>query len=236
MKKVLAVAVILLSSVGHSHAEVVASIDATASIDGMKPASKIYLTDTATKSYDKLEAMFKAAGFQVVERRDDADYYVSISKLQMLVEKDGKKIYIDHYNLDEFKSYSVAPAIDASDLRVDGGEAKAGKVRGALDMDGGVVAQGSRLAGSGAGGMAIGMLGGLLGGLLDRAASKSDDPPKDLVFVRGAIQDKNAAKGAKFLIGVGTTAPVSPTVLFDAAIQQYVRTLIDGYAKSERPG
>ena len=179
--------------------------------------------------------MFKAAGFQVVERRDDADYYVSIFKLHMLVEKDGKNVYIDNYNLDEFKDYAVVPGVSSGELMVEGAEAQAGKVRGAFDVDGGVVAQGSRLTGSGAGGMAIGMLGGLLGGLIDKAATKADDPPKNLVFVRGAVHDKNAAKGTKFLIGVGATNPVSPAVLFDAAIQRYVRTLMDGYPKAERP-
>lgn len=231
LKNFLMVCTVVLSGLGASSAEVVTSIDTTASIEGLKPGSKIYLTDTATKSYDKLEAMFKAAGFQVVERRDDADYYVSIFKLQMLVEKDGKNVYIDNYNLDEFKDYSVVPGLSSGELKVEGAEAQAGKVRGAFDVDGGVVAQGSRLAGSGAGGMAIGMLGGLLGGLIDRAATKSDDPPKNLVFVRGAVHDKSAAKGTKFLIGVGATDPVSPSVLFDAAIQRYVGTIVNGYSK-----
>lgn len=235
MKKALAVIGLVLGSLGCSHAEIVATVRTTAPIEGLKPASKVYLTDTGTKSYDRLAEAFKKAGHEVVERRDDADYFVSIFKLQMLVDQDGSSNYIDLYNLDKFKSFAVPAAVSADDLKVGSADISeaGGRTRGPLDMDAGVISQGARLTGSGTGGFVVGVIGSLGGGLIDRLVSRSDDPPKGIVIARGAITKKGDSSGARFVVGVGSTEAVSPTALFDAALQQYVRTLVDGYAKVE---
>lgn len=235
MKNLLISLVVALGLSGISQAEVVSGVEVTASINTIEPGAKIYLTDTGTKSYEKLEGMLKAAGYQVVERRDDADYYVSIFKIQMLVETEGKNIYIDHYNIEDFKDFQVKASVDSSEVKVGSAELpQGGKVRGVFDMDAGVIAQGSRLTGSGAGGFAIGMIGGLVGGLIDRSASKGDEPPKDMVFVRGAVTKKGETKGAKLVIGVGSTAQTTPAPMFDEALKVYLKTVTKGFTKAEK--
>lgn len=236
MKRTMLV-ITMLFLAAFARAEVIKVIETSSTIEAFTPGARVYVSDTATKSHDNLTMLLKESGFQIAEREDDADYIFSIYKLQMLMDTAGKKTYIDLYNIDAYSQTVIEPATQEFDLKKEGGDGKTGRVRGMLDTDAGVIAQGTRLTGSTGGGFVVGIIGAAIGGLVDSmvvARANPDDPPLGVVIARGSITKTGAENQtpAKVAIAVKSTGPEKPAALFDEALRSYVNVARTGFIEN----
>lgn len=233
MKKIAFMTVLsLLSIITPVHAEIFVSSKVSEAFTAAPKGTKIRFVDFQGGNYDSVRKSLEGAGF-VLESPEQ--WFLSVRRLVLVANEDDKKRIITMENQKDFQGL-VAPTTKAEIEQVNNtaSDSNKGTVRGVFDMDAGVISQGSRLTGSGAGGIIFGMLGGLIGGLVDSAAeSRSlEKLPSGVAVLNATIfnKDSKTKKAIDVIITVAADTDEKPSALFEAAIKQYVSLLTNGYA------
>ncbi|MDO9227353.1 MAG: hypothetical protein Q8M09_11880 [Pseudomonadota bacterium] len=199
----------------------------TTNIPPMSNAQKVFVVCRYCKPYEpSIKEKIKEAGYAVVEEEGNAVAKVVFSA-SIYVNKNGNAKRLDAEDITDEYAAQIPPVLDKRRHVMD-----SGAKRSMLDMDAGVIHQGSQLTGSGTGGIVIGLLGALVGGLIDqsvidtkRVAGVAD------VFVEVAIP------GSNYLLALNAAAdtPETPDAIVRAAFARAVELLVSGVAPQPKP-
>lgn len=228
MKRAMTTAILVFAGLcATASAEIVTAVKIDKAVSPLAASTPVDVRDFAGGSKEEMSRLLANKGYQL---KLDKELGVSIAIRRFSIAvKNGADIKVLRPN-DEDRNNTIQPASTYSGF--DTAEiGKGGSVRGALDVDAGVIAQGAQLTGSGAGGVAIGAIGGIIGGFMDRAAKEKEDAklPPNVAVLQGNIWDAKSKTAHKVLITAASTTESTPAELFDAALKQYVHIIEHGY-------
>jgi len=183
-------------------------------------ARKIFIVCGYCKTYEpSITEMLRASGYAVVERAGDSDVQVALSA-SIHVPKNGEIKRLDADDITE----EYATPIPA---RLNNGVQNTNRYarRSVLDMDAGVVSQGSQLTGSTTGGIVIGLVGALFGGLFDQHAAEARQVPGvATAFVEVTLPDHSYG----FSLNAAADTPETPDSIVRAAFARAIELLASG--------
>jgi hypothetical protein len=214
-------------SIGNSSADFyvnIANVEANSHKEIYTPpvnnARKIFIECGYCKMYEpSIKEMLRASGYTVVEREGDTDARVVLSA-SIHVPKNGE---IKRLDADDITDEYATPIPAALNYGVQNNNRNAR--RSVLDMDGGVVSQGSLLTGSTTGGIVIGLVGALVGGLFDRQAAEARQlPGVATAFVEVTLPDHSYG----FSLKAAADTPETPDSIVRAAFARAVELLVSG--------
>ena len=226
MKRLMAL-IVAACSIGNANADShvnIANVEANGhkatNTPPLNNARKIFIECGYCKAYEPtIREMLRASGYTVVERETDADTRVVLSA-SIHVPKNGEIKRLDADDItDEYAS--PIPAALYNGIQNNNRNAR----RSVLDMDAGVVSQGSQLTGSTTGGIIIGLVGALVGGLFDRQAAEArQDPGVATAFVEVTLPDHSYG----FSLKAAADTPETPDSIVRAAFARAVELLASG--------
>lgn len=226
MKRVIAV-IMAACSIGNTSADFHVDI-ATVEVNSHKATNtpplnntrKIFIECGYCKTYAlSIRDMLRASGYTVVAKETDADARVVLSA-SIHVPKNGEIKRLDADDITDEYATPIPPALNNGDQN-NNRNAR----RSVLDMDAGVVSQGSQLTGSTTGGIVIGLVGALVGGLFDQHVAEARQlPGVAAAFVEVTFPDHNYG----FSLRATADTPETPDSIMRAAFARAVELLASG--------
>jgi hypothetical protein len=183
-------------------------------------ARKIFIECGYCKTFEPtIKAMLRASGYTVVESEADADARVVLSA-SIHVPKNGEIKRLDADDITDEYATPISAALN------NGGQNNNRNARrSVLDMDAGVVSQGSQLTGSTTGGIIIGLVGAWVGGLFDRQAAEARQVPGvATAIVEVTLPDHSYG----FTLKAAADSPETPDSIVRAAFARAVELLASG--------
>jgi hypothetical protein len=232
MKRLIAV-IVAACSIGNAGADFhvdIANVEANShKATNMPPLNntrKIIIRCGYCKVYEpSIKETLRASGYTVVEKETDADTRVVLSA-SIHVPKNGE---IKRLDADDITDEYATPIPVALNNVVQNTNRNAR--RSVLDMDAGVVSQGSQLTGSTTGGIVIGLVGAWVGGLFDRQAAEARQVPGvATAIVEVTLPDHNYG----FTLKAAADTPETPDSIVRAAFARAVELLASGISPQPR--
>lgn len=219
----------------HANAEVVTRVTTGEAIRPVPKEVKITAMDhQSIEGRTAMRDRLHMNGYDIAKSVFDAEYRIVIMKAGLAATIDGKKRLLDPSNLDEYKGLPIPPALSAATaLDVAPGTGEAGRQRGVLDVDAGVITQGAALTGSGAGGLVVGVIGALVGMAVDGMAQNkaAEDMPEGVAVLKGRISRGRGkeATAVDVVIVAASDTETTPEALFSAIFDRYAKLVAEGY-------
>lgn len=223
---------------GLAHGEVITSVKTESPLTAAQKGVRVAIYDFQGGNFEAIKKLLTDEGFMPGSARD-SQWIAHIHKLILVVMEGDQKKVLTMNNLGDYSGV-VHPAANShtEDMKFAAGQDGSNRVRSSLDVDAGVVTQGARLTGSGAGGVAVGMIGALIGSLVDSAAQAKEDAalPVGVAVLKGRLYNRELkdSKPVDVVITAASDTEEQPAALFDAAIKQYVSLLSSGYTPQEK--
>lgn len=170
-----------------------------------------------------IKDLLRSSGFTTTENEVDAGIKV-VASSSILLPRNKEVVPVDADDLTNEDAAIIPPAFaNMSDNLSSHG-------RSILDMDGGLIAQGSNLTGSTSGGIAVGLLGSLLGIFLDRRATEAE-PVSGVTTTYVEVVAPDGRYG--FSLKAAADTPETTDALVRASLNKAVDLLVSGIASRD---